>query len=500
VKFLILALLILPTAATAALVDPRLQKFARQEGGAARVLVLMDVKPSRGLPARVNGSVVRRYLKEETNIAWKRVQPGLAASISNNQIRPLELLSINFSFSADVTPAGLRVLAQTKGLTKIYADGRIFNAMPTSRRAAPRFLENLPYDITAMGLDQVWKADPKLIGTGVIVGHIDTGIDGRHPALTGKIGLFFDAGKGEIVEPFDDGEHGTHTAGTILGSPRDGVPMGVAPGARMVAAAGLTDYPSMLKAMEFMLDPDGRADTFDQPRLVSNSWNCEGAPDLEAFYRAISAWEAAGIMTVFSAGNAGPKPRTITKPHEHPLSFAVGAFGLGGQIANFSSRGPGIFNGKETQKPDVSAPGVDIISAVPGGRYEAMSGTSMAAPHIAGLAAILFQIEPGLTPAKMRELLIRSSDFVNGNGQVQADPQWNPAYGFGRANALKAVNALSSLRGRQERRWGTFMAPVVDIAAGFGKMLNLNETKEEQIDLAAPFITENSRWIDGNSL
>lgn len=499
-KFLILSVLLLPTAALAALVDPQLQQFSRSEGGSARVLVLMDVKPTRGLPARANGSIVRRYLKEETNNAWTRVQPSLASSINRKDIRPVELYAINFSFSADVTPEGLRVLARAPGLTKIYLDGRILTSRPAFRRPAPRFLESLPYDITAMGLDQVWKSDPSLVGTGVLVGHIDTGVDGRHPALAGKIGLFFDAGQGRVTEPKDEGEHGTHTAGTILGSPRDGVPMGVAPGARLVAAAGLTDYGSMLKAMEFMLDPDGKAETIDNPRLVSNSWNCEGAPDLEAFYRGISAWEAAGIMTVFSAGNQGPRPRTITKPHEHPLALAVAASGPQGSIADFSSRGPGLFNGQETQKPDLAAPGVDIISSVPGGRYEAMSGTSMAAPHIAGLAAILFQMEPGLTPAKMRELLIRSLDFVDERGQAQNEPKWNPAYGFGRVNALKAVNNLRNLRGGQERRWGTFMAPVVDIAAGFNAMLKLQEPVAPSVDLAAPFATDKALWIDGNTL
>lgn len=501
-KALFVVLMLLPTAAMAALVDPALQGFARAQRGQAKVLVLMDFQPRRALPIRADGRAVRRYLFEETKIAWGQAQRSMQESLGRGDIRVTTVHSINQSFTAFVTPAGVRALANQPGITKIYADGPVTIMPPVRRQQVGRRrpgLENMPYDIAIMGLDQVYQQNPGLSGTGVLVGHIDTGVDGKHPALAGKIAAFYNAGEGKPSEPFDDGEHGTHTAGTIVGNPKDGLPMGVAPGARLVAAAGLNGYEAMLKAMEFMLDPDGKPETSDMPKLVSNSWNCERAPDLEAFYRAINAWEAAGIFTIFSAGNAGPRPRTITKPHEHPNSFSIGAFGPGGKIADFSSRGPGVFQGKDTMKPDISAPGVDIVSATPGGRYEAMSGTSMAAPHVAGLAALLYQIAPTIPTQKMREILIQSSNYVDDRGQDLPQARWNPTFGFGRVNALKAVNMVKGFRGGQERRWSNMMAPAVDIVRGFSAATGL-EAPRPAVELIQPYVTDTNRWIDGRDL
>lgn len=501
--FLILSIL-LPSMAMAALIDPSLQTFARQPSGTAKVLVLMDFRPSQQMPTR-DPRAVKSYLMNEVKTSWMRMQQTLAAPLASQDIRVTAVHSINQSFDAYVTPAGLRALATASGVTKVYADTRVVVMPPAARRPAPprRFDAALPYDLTIMGLDKVAQTDPSLNGTGVLVGHIDTGVDGKHPALAGKIALFYNASQGRTTEPKDEAEHGTHTAGTIVGGPKDGLPMGVAPGARLVSVAGLTDYESMIKGMEFMLDPDGNPQTNDAPRLVSNSWNCGGAPDIEPFYRAISAWEAAGIMTVFSAGNAGPAARTITKPHEHPLSFSVAAFGPNGVIADFSSRGPGVFNGQDTQKPDVGAPGVDIVSSVPGGKFEAMSGTSMAAPHAAGLAALLFQLDPTLTPAKMRQILIQSSNYVDQNGRDIPQPMWNPVFGFGRLNAVKAVALVKQSRGQFDRRWGTLMAPALDLVQGLSAITSLSygiRQQEVATELSLAFPTDSRAWIDGRSL
>lgn len=278
VKALLLSLMLLPVTASAALVDPALQTFARGNTGSAKVLVLMEFRPTRPLPQQLNAGAVKAYLQAETGSAWQRVQPGLQGALSANQLRIVALNSINSSFSALVTPQGLQILARAPGLTKIYADGAIQKLQPLTRRLVNRRLEAaMPYDLVAMGVDKLLQTDPQLTGQGVFVGHIDTGIDGAHPALAGKVHTFFNAGIGQRTKPTDEGEHGTHTAGTIVGNPKDGVPMGVAPGAKLIGVAGLTDYSSMIKGMEFMLDPDGNPQTNDVPRLISNSWNCEGA-------------------------------------------------------------------------------------------------------------------------------------------------------------------------------------------------------------------------------
>lgn len=498
--------MLLPLAASAALVDPSLRGFAEGSSGSIPVIVLMDRKFSHPLPARSNGRAVRVYLRDETRAMWNRLQGGpLANLIARRDLVVTGVFAVNQSFSANVTPVGLRILANTAGLTKIYAEGRVNWTQPVARRPLRPFVDmtGVPYDLRSMGLDQLAATDPGLNGTGVLVGHIDTGVDGRHPALAGKIAKFFEASTGKIVEPYDTSEHGTHTAGTIVGSPRDGAPIGVAPGARLISAAGLTGYTSMLKSMEFMLDPDGNPDTEDAPRLVSNSWNCGGAPDLEAFYRGIDAWEAAGIFTLFSAGNSGPSPRSLTKPHEHPLSFSIAAHDQNGMTASFSSRGPGTFNGQDTLKPDVSAPGVDIVSSLPGGNYGAMSGTSMATPHVAGLIALLLQVEPSLTPARLREVIAKAADYVDPQGKPIAQMVWNPAYGYGRINAVKAVALVKNLRARGETRWGSMIGPTMDLIEGFARTVvpTLEEEAALQtVDLMAEFPTDKSVWIDGSTL
>lgn len=502
---LLISLLMSPVMALAALVDPKLQDFARGNQGNVRVMALMELPSSNALPPRATPAMVRRFLYQETGNAWNRIQNELNSSLSRGEIRVRGVYAVNLSFTADVTPAGLRAMAGSNRITKIYADGEISFQRPMNVQFVPgRFTETIPYDIQAMSLDKLWAEHPEVLGTGVVVGHIDTGVDAKHPALAGKIVGFYDGQNDRVSEPFDMDTHGTHTAGTILGSPQNGLPLGVAPGARMVSAAGLVGYDAMLKSMEFMLDPDKNPDTNDQPRLVSNSWHAGNAPDMEAFYRAINAWEAAGILTIFSAGNSGPRPGTITRPKEHPLSFAVAATGPGGKIAGFSSRGPALFNGKEVSKPDVSAPGVDIVSTMPGGRMAAMSGTSMAAPHVAGLAALLYQIEPGLTPDKVRELITLSADYVDAEGRPMNEPRWNPVFGFGHANAYKTVTNLMRMRGGAERRWGNFMmAPAMEIMGSVKNMMSTTPifselSKTEVLFNAYP--TSSDNWVDGHSL
>ncbi|HRK03114.1 MAG TPA: S8 family serine peptidase, partial [Oligoflexia bacterium] len=353
----------------------------------------------------------------------------------------------------EVTPDGLRALARTPGIAKIYFNRDVLEE-PTINGPNPDDgpdpeLVGMPYDFPEMGLDLVMKEMPQITGKGVVVGAIDTGVDGHHPALQGKILTFFDARTGQITEPYDRDDHGTHTAGTIVGGDRSRTLIGVAPEAKLVASAALSSYDHMLRAMEFMLDPDSDPNTADMPRAINNSWNCEGAPDVELFYKAISAWEAAGILPVFSAGNSGRRGMgTITKPHEHPFVLAVGATGPDGRIADFSSRGPGRFRGQNTQKPDLTAPGVDIESTMPGGTFGKMSGTSMAAPHITGAAALLLQVDPALTPIQLKELMMATATPMS-EEDGRDEGNWNPHYGVGKTNIYRALQAAGEIRRRR---------------------------------------------------
>lgn len=488
----------------AAKVDPSLVRFSQgAEGATVRVIALMDLPKSGTIPRRYDRGNVFRYLVTQARNSWTAIEQQINSQPQlRGQVKVEAVHYINNSFVADVTPAGLKGLANAQGISKIYKNGKIDTYKPVARRGArpPRNRvtegDAYPYDLVAMGIDQLRKANPNANGAGVLVGHIDTGVDGKHPALAGKIALFYDPVKKKVTEPYETGEHGTHTAGTVVGGQNGGVDIGVAPGAKLISSAGLQGYDHMLNSMEFMLDPDKNPNTPDFPRLVTNSWNCGGAPDIELFYRAISAWEAAGILPVFSAGNSGPNPATITPPHEHPDAFAVAATGPNGKVADFSSRGPGKFQGKDTQKPDVSAPGVDIVSSVPGGKFEAMSGTSMATPHVAGLVALILQANPALTPIQVRQLVMQSLTYVDINGNKINAPAWNAAYGFGHVNALKAIQGARGIRNNQETRWGFTFQPSRAFMLDAASMVQPASSPLAE-SLVEDFATDDSRWIDG---
>lgn len=447
---LLLATLILAshTAWARAAVDPKILEVLKSHPQKTTQVVVLLKNNTTGLiiPRRYDHRGVYIFLKKQNAQSWKIAQDEMRSSgVSTGDIRIRQIFMINNSFSATVNMSGLQKLAQLNSIEKVYWNHPVTYDHPVSvqKNARPPARNEISIDLKILKMDQVYADFPQATGQGVFVGHIDTGIDGKHPALANKIAIFYDGVSKKRVEPTDKQSHGTHTAGTIVGDGPNRAHMGVAPGAKLIAAGFLDSYESMTNGMEMMLDPDGNPETKDHPRMVSNSWNCEGSPDLEIFYRAIEAWEAGGILPVFSAGNAGPGSRTITKPHEHPMTLAIAALDKNAKIASFSSRGPGIFHGKETAKPDVSAPGVNVISSVPGGGYESMSGTSMASPHAAGVMALVVQANPSLNPAQLRDVAAQSAVHVNSSGAPQAQLQWNASYGYGVLDAYAALKLVT---------------------------------------------------------
>lgn len=491
----ITAFLILSAQALAiTFVDPALNAFlSTRSAQTTRIVVLMKYPTNLPSPRRYDGPSVKNYLIKMYQTSSKSLATTVQAN--PNDMKVTNQFWINNSVAMDVTPSGLRALTQNPIVEKIYANRKVIYSRPmaTGNSQVSRESADFTYGLKDLGIEKLYSERPDIQGKGIIIGSIDTGIDGKHPALQGKIPVFYDGKLNKISEPVDTGSHGTHTAGTVLGGDREGIKIGVAPSAKMYGAGALDDYDSMLKAMQFMLDPDGNPATSDSPRLITNSWNCEGAPDLELFYRAITAWEAAGILPVFSAGNSGPNAQTITKPHEHPSVLAVGATGADFKIAKFSSRGPGMFQGKPTQKPDFTSPGAAVYSSVPGGKYQEMSGTSMACPHAAGTAALLFQVNPKFTPQNVREIMMKTLKFVDANGNAIPQPVWNASYGFGRLDAYAAVKAaLGSARGVFGAGFAALQMGSIGIMSN--KWLDIDETSYGMQDFTETYATDSSRW------
>jgi subtilisin family serine protease len=262
-----------------------------------------------------------------------------------------------------------------------------------------------PWNLTMIGADQVWTR-LGVDGSGIVVGGSDSGVDGTHPALAGNFrggdDSWYDPWNGTPA-PTDVGGHGTHTLGTAVG----GRNVGVAPGARWVACVNLDrnlgNPAKYLDCLQFMLAPfpaggdpftDGRPER--APHVLTNSWGCpeiEGC-DLTALRPATEALATAGIFVVAAAGNTGPACGSVDDPPApYDDVLTVGAVDDQRRVTSFSSRGPAR-NG--VSKPDVVAPGAGVLSAMPGGGYATLDGTSMATPHVAGVVALMWSANPAL--------------------------------------------------------------------------------------------------------
>ncbi|MCM1990482.1 S8 family serine peptidase [Oceanirhabdus seepicola] len=299
-----------------------------------------------------------------------------------------------------------------------------------------------------------------IYGDGVVVGVIDTGFEWEHEALQSKWrgfnpddpanptteGNWFDAVNGQEM-PYDIAEipHGSHVTGTILGQDPDGEnKIGVAPNAQFITAKAFTkdggEDAWLIAAGEWMLAPNG--DPSLAPDIINNSWG--GDPGLNEWYRPmVEAWRHAGILPVFSAGNepngVPAPPASVEAPSNYPECFAVGATNVNNERGSFSRRGPGPYDGD--LKPDVAAPGVNVRSSVPGGYEDGWNGTSMASPHVSGLAALLLSANASLTPDELEEIMAETATPITDDDYAEAP---NYGYGHGIINAFNAVSSIAS--------------------------------------------------------
>jgi subtilisin family serine protease len=186
------------------------------------------------------------------------------------------------------------------------------------------------------------------------------------------------------------------------------------------------------------------------PDVINNSWGCpvsEGCTAPNVLLAVVDNVRAAGILTAHSAGNSGSACSTIDTPAAiYDASFTVGNTDGTDTIYPSSSRGPVTIDGSNRPKPDVSAPGVGVRSALPGGGYGPKSGTSMAAPHVAGLVALLVSARPWLAgQVDQLETIIKQSAVpltTSQNCTIPGSQVPNNTYGWGRIDAWGAYQAL----------------------------------------------------------
>lgn len=326
-------------------------------------------------------------------------------------------------------------LAELEGM---LASDRSIQAYPDMILTA-----SLVDSVPAIGADVVWSnVDPygsPVKGKGVVVAVIDTGVDYDHPDLGGGFGPGHKVIGGydfvnDDADPMDDNGHGTHVAGIIAAN---GGVTGVAPEASILAykalgADGSGSMSLVIESVEAAMDPDGDGDTSDHADVISMSLGGPGEAD-DPVCVAVENAINAGVVVVAAAGNSGPSMNTVASPGLAPDAITVGAVDDSGALAAFSSRGP---TPDLSIKPEVSAPGVSIDSTVPYSNaahsspsgHMSLSGTSMAAPHVSGAAALLIQQHPGWTPAQVKSALVLGarpigrSVWAAGAGEI-----WVPA-------------------------------------------------------------------------
>lgn len=302
--------------------------------------------------------------------------------------------------------------------------------------------------------------DAGLTGQGVNVALLDSGIDQDHPALADRV--IADIAFSEDGTSFDapsSSEHGTHVAGILVGtgaaSPAGKNLHGVAPGSGLVSLDLSKQFTTSnaLRAFEWLYDNHEDYDI----RVVANSW---GRQREEATYdpddpiiRASDALVREGLVVVFSSGNGGESPGRMTLEATNPNVITVGAVDDRGTVEGYSSRGP--IQDEDGQaaswtKPDLVAPGTRVVSTRDGGgtaqAYLMMNGTSMAAPHVAGAAALLLSLRPELSPAQVKGLLTESARDVSA-------PGLDDKSGHGMLDVRGAIQLLEESQARNVTHW-----------------------------------------------
>ena len=423
-------------------VDPAVIEALEKKSKIRVIVGLKDKVSQNNLKRKNSVREIKRTLMVGHQLASEAVLNSLEIFSKTNNVKVLDQNWVGNSLWLEADARVIRQLIARNEVEEIILDYAIQFEEPVEILEATSEEDEWTYGLRKVGVPET-RAAYGLTGKGVRVGVLDTGIDPEHPDLKGKIIAWKDFA-GKAKEAKDAHGHGTHCAGTIAGGNSDGKHIGVAPEAKLIIGRifgdnGGTSLGKIHSGMKWMADPDGNPSTSDNPHIVSNSW---GGPQRPYFFertswKIVETWRALGIVPVFAAGNSGDSPKTMGTPGGYPHSFAVGATDNTDAIAYFSSRGPIKWKGESYIKPDISAPGVKVLSAKPGGGYQLMSGTSMACPHISGLAALLLQANPALGVSEVEELLTQTADDFGDEGK-------DNVFGQGRVNIKAAVDYLKS--------------------------------------------------------
>ncbi len=445
---------------------PDLQRALKQADSDETVRVIVQLKEETNLTAATIGDQsaveARAHLVQALQATANRTQAPLLTYLSGAReagfVTSYTSFWITNAIAVRARPESVRALATHPSVAAVRLDryrrwieSAVEGSRPSSSASA------VEWNVAHIRADEVW-ASLQISGTGAVVAGMDTGVDWLHPALqptyrgyhphgpSNHSYSWYDATDDEANYPVDGHGHGSHTLGTAVG--REGI--GVASDARWIGVRVLNSqgygYDSWIHAgFQWLLAPGG--DPTMAPDVVNCSWgNANG--NLTTFRDDLRALRAAGIMPIFANGNEGPSKGSVSSPASLPEAFAVGATDKRDEVTSFSSRGPSPWG---EIRPHVAAPGVNVRSSLPGGSYGEMNGTSMAAPHVTGIVALLHAVSPTLT-------ITRTAYAITSTAVPVGDTIPNNDTGWGRVDAFAAVASVAAP--------GTISGVVTDDEAG----------------------------------
>lgn len=355
-----------------------------------------------------------------------------------------------FDLTAARLPAKrVQALARSRLVERIYfdsdaggSDGKETESTKPTQLDRDEKGAGYTWGLTAIRAPKCWD-ELKITGKRVRVGIVDSGIDAR--CYPGRVAAFKDFTNQPSAQPTDPLGHGTHVAGTIGGGTLTGhVHFGVAPDCRYVIGRAINAQNTLtssqgIAALAFVTDPDGNPSTPDGAQVVNCSFSNFPQVDDELWRSCINRLHSRNVFAVFSAANNGGEG-TVGSPGVLSESFTIGAVGPDFKRWAGSSYGNSRLGNRPRGwlKPDMMGPGVDTLSLAALDVPRRMTGTSMATPHLVGVAALMLEANPRLTVKEMREILEDTA--------IEVSDRWkSPQCGAGMADAFAAVQKARAL-------------------------------------------------------
>lgn len=469
-------------------------KFALERGEKCDFIAILKGKADISLVSKLSTKEAKaRFVDQKLRETAHNAQQELIAYLKNRPVFANSLYLVNAVAVEQADWAMVNDIAQMASVERIVADPWVyFGGTVQGDQLAVSNRNGTTWGVEKIHAPAVWDMGFK--GQGIVVGGADTGYDWMHPALIGQYGGWDGVNADhnyhwhdaiheinplnndsfptpasnpcglDASAPCDDNSHGTHTMGTMAGF--DGVDqrIGVAPEAKWIGCRnmerGWGKPSSYIECFQWFLAPTDingqNPDPNKAPDVINNSWYCsaeEGCTDLAVeglIHQALINLRASGVVVIVSIGNSGPNCSSAKgAPGYFEESLSVGATEQSDTVAKFSSRGPVDRDSSFRLKPNVVAPGAGVWSSIPGGGYAPFWGTSMAGPHAAGMTALILSANPALRGQVdvveniLEETAVPLYDTLDCLIPGNISP--NNAYGYGRIDALAAVNAALAL-------------------------------------------------------